>query len=253
MELQVCCLGRLSLRCREAPELAARELPLPATLKAQSLLAYLVVHRDHSTPAITWLSSSGVIGPSTMPAAPSPPRCGRSAAACQAMTSSSPMSAAVQFNPRSPFWLDAAEFEDSWPALATLARAAQSRPCEQAVALYRGAFLDGFYDDWVLSERYRLESLYCEALVKLMAAREALGEHAARACRGAAAVGARSAAGGCAPGRHARLLPAGPTPRGPGPVCALPADPGGGAGGAADGRNPGVAPGNRRRPVGMRA
>ena len=25
-----------------------RELPLPATLKAQSLLAYLVVHRDHA-------------------------------------------------------------------------------------------------------------------------------------------------------------------------------------------------------------
>ena len=50
---------------------------------------------------------------------------------------------------------------------------------QQAVALYRGDFLDGFYDDWVLSERYRLESLYCDALAGLMAAREALGEHEA--------------------------------------------------------------------------
>jgi DNA-binding SARP family transcriptional activator len=52
-ELQVRCLGRLSLHCREAPEGAASELPLPATLRAQSLLAYLIVHggqahsRDH--------------------------------------------------------------------------------------------------------------------------------------------------------------------------------------------------------------
>ena len=45
-ELQVRCLGRLSLRCWEAPEVAASDLPLPATLKAQSLLAYLVAHRD---------------------------------------------------------------------------------------------------------------------------------------------------------------------------------------------------------------
>jgi DNA-binding SARP family transcriptional activator len=45
-ELQVRCLGRLSLRCCEAPEGAASDLPLPPTLKAQSLLAYLVAHRD---------------------------------------------------------------------------------------------------------------------------------------------------------------------------------------------------------------
>ena len=45
-ELRIRCLGRLSLHAREARELAARELPLPATLKSQSLLAYLVLHRD---------------------------------------------------------------------------------------------------------------------------------------------------------------------------------------------------------------
>ena len=49
---------------------------------------------------------------------------------------------------------------------------------QQAVALVHGDFLDGFYDDWVLGERYRLESLYCDALAGLMAAWEALGEHA---------------------------------------------------------------------------
>ena len=45
-ELQIRCLGRLSLHAREAPEPAGRELPLPVTLKSQSLLAYLVLHGD---------------------------------------------------------------------------------------------------------------------------------------------------------------------------------------------------------------
>ena len=44
-ELQIRCLGRLTLHCQEAPDVAARELPLPATLKSQSLFAYLLVHR----------------------------------------------------------------------------------------------------------------------------------------------------------------------------------------------------------------
>ncbi|MBN2149775.1 MAG: AAA family ATPase, partial [Anaerolineales bacterium] len=40
-------------------------------------------------------------------------------------------------------------------------------------ALYRGDFLDGFYDDWIISERYRLESLYLETLARLIAVYEA--------------------------------------------------------------------------------
>jgi hypothetical protein len=44
--LQVRCLGRPRLHCREASEDVARKLPLPATLKAQSLLAYLITHQD---------------------------------------------------------------------------------------------------------------------------------------------------------------------------------------------------------------
>ena len=49
-EPQVHCLGRSSLHCRRASEVAARQFLLPATLKAQSLLAYLILHwsRPHS-------------------------------------------------------------------------------------------------------------------------------------------------------------------------------------------------------------
>jgi DNA-binding SARP family transcriptional activator/predicted ATPase len=201
-ELQVRCLGRLSLHCREASEPAARELPLPATLKSQSLLAYLVVHRDRpqsrdhlaelfwgdrpehnarrSLATALWQIRRCLPAPhqgrsSVTVSAPCWPESGKSLpdevpgndyiladAAC------------VQFNRGSAFWLDVAEFEKLIRAPAPPVSALQ-----QAVALVRGDFLDGFYDDWVLSERYRLESLYCDALAGLMAALEALGEHAA--------------------------------------------------------------------------
>ncbi len=48
-----------------------------------------------------------------------------------------------------------------------------------AVALYRGDFLEGFYDDWIVSERYRLESLYMETLGQPMILYEAGKDHQA--------------------------------------------------------------------------
>jgi len=72
----------------------------------------------------------------------------------------------VQFDPDCHLWLDVEEFE----ALAARSEAASLHP---ATALYRGDFLDGFYDDWIISERYRLESLYLETLARLIAVYEA--------------------------------------------------------------------------------
>ncbi|MBM4460682.1 MAG: hypothetical protein FJ011_23470, partial [Chloroflexi bacterium] len=182
-ELQLRCLGRLSLHLREALEPAPRELPLPATLKAQSLLTYLVVHRnqphtrDHLAELFWGDRPEHNARHSLATALWQIRRCLPADDLILADV------ADVQFNPRSLFWLDVAEFE-------RLARHAPgaSRPeggapgtsvLQQAVELYRGPFLDGFYDDWVLSERYRLESLYCDALAGLMAAQAAQGKHAA--------------------------------------------------------------------------
>ena len=44
------------------------------------------------------------------------------------------------------------------------------------MALYQGHFLDGFYDDWIVGERYRLESLFADTLAKLMIGYQAQGE-----------------------------------------------------------------------------
>ncbi len=175
-ELQVRCLGRLSLHCRDAPEAAATELPLPATLKAQSLLAYLVVNRQDSH---TRDHLAGLFWGDR------PERNARRSLATALWQIRRCLpgddfiladATDVQFSPHSTFWLDAAEFEH---LLRTRAFPDHISALQQAVELYRGAFLDGFYDDWVLSERYRLENLYCDALARLMAAQEALGAHAA--------------------------------------------------------------------------
>ena len=176
LELQVRCLGRLSLHWGEAAEGVARELSLPATLKAQSLLAYLMVQRDRpqsrdhlaelfwgdrpehnarrSLATALWQIRRCLPGDDFIVAG----------------------AADVRLNPRRAFWLDVTEFERLARTRTPLAHVSA---LQQAVALYRGGFLDGFYDDWVLSERYRLESLYCDALAGLMAGREALGEHEA--------------------------------------------------------------------------
>jgi tetratricopeptide (TPR) repeat protein len=76
----------------------------------------------------------------------------------------------VQFDPQADLWLDVDEFESHLfhDDMAHL---------QSAVALYRGHFLDGFYDDWIINERYRLEALFCEALARLMVGQEAWGEH----------------------------------------------------------------------------
>jgi hypothetical protein len=50
---------------------------------------------------------------------------------------------------------------------------------QPAVVLYRGDFLGGFYDAWTISERYRLEGLFLDALARLMVGRETGGEHQA--------------------------------------------------------------------------
>ncbi len=75
----------------------------------------------------------------------------------------------VQFDPQADLWLDVEAFEiqASHDDVASL---------QSAVALYRGDFLDGFYDAWIINERYRLETLFSEVLARLMITHEARGE-----------------------------------------------------------------------------
>ena len=68
----------------------------------------------------------------------------------------------VQFNPATSYWLDVQEFE-------RLCASEQTRDLADGVALYRGDFLAGTYDDWVLVQRERLRTQYLDVLRRLVA------------------------------------------------------------------------------------
>lgn len=77
----------------------------------------------------------------------------------------------VQFSPNHPFWLDVTEFEN-------LISRHPGEPAALAAAvdLYRGDFLEGFGDDWCIEERYHLETLYLDALRRLVEWHDAHGD-----------------------------------------------------------------------------
>jgi oligopeptide transport system substrate-binding protein len=163
--LRLYCLGTLDIRYDNQPLLK------PPTLKSQSLLAYLILHRHRSQPRDRLVGLFWGDRPER--------KARRSLTTAlwhirrclpEDYILSDPHT--VQFDPQSDLWLDVEEFEAgvSRDDLTSL---------QSAVALYRGDFLDGFYDDWVINERYRLETLFLEALARLMAGHEREGEHGA--------------------------------------------------------------------------
>ena len=89
----------------------------------------------------------------------------------------------VRWEPALPWTLDVLAFEQA------IARAEQARcqrsdaaewDClEQAVSLYRGELLPGCYDEWICSERERLEQAYQAALERLIDLHEREGDYAA--------------------------------------------------------------------------
>lgn len=177
--LKICLLGGFELCCGD------RSLPLPATLKARSLLAYLIVHCDRASPreqladlfwserprdkALRSLSTALWHIRRVLPSG--------DYILADAQT--------AQFNPHSDYWLDADDFVVK--SQIPMPKSQNGEPeigvwglvighLRSAVALYRGDFLEGFYDDWCLEERYRLEGLYLEVLDRLVTVHETLDQ-----------------------------------------------------------------------------
>jgi DNA-binding SARP family transcriptional activator len=78
-------------------------------------------------------------------------------------------------------WLDTAEFEGAYLLVQGVSGREfdrqQSETVQQAVELYRGDLLEGWYEDWCLFERERLQRLYLALLGKLMVYCEIQGEY----------------------------------------------------------------------------
>ena len=171
--LRLLLLGPLAL------EVEGRRLPLPATQKAQSLLAYLVMHRGRpqargELAAMFWPEAPAARARRNLNTALWQIRRVLPGEAYLLATASD-----VQFDPASAHWLDVSEFE-------TLLKRSDTGPphegtlpeMQRAVALYRGDFWAGLYDDWVFGERYRLEARLFDALARLAAVYQRMGKYA---------------------------------------------------------------------------
>jgi DNA-binding SARP family transcriptional activator len=78
----------------------------------------------------------------------------------------------VQLNPAADIWLDAAVLEQAFALVkGVLGRELDDQAAQtlqSAVNLYRGDLLEGWYADWCLYERERLQHLYLALLDRLM-------------------------------------------------------------------------------------
>jgi DNA-binding SARP family transcriptional activator len=87
----------------------------------------------------------------------------------------------LQVNPQFDLWLDIAVFEETFKKSQGVSgrdlEESQAQSIQFAVEAYRGDLLDGWYQDWCLYERERLQYLYLAMLDKLMDYCEARGAY----------------------------------------------------------------------------
>ncbi len=96
----------------------------------------------------------------------------------------------ICLNPKSDLWLDVVVFEKGYSlvndASAEVLDGRQLQTLENTVRLYHGDLLEGWYQDWCLYERERLQNIYLTLLDKLMAYCELHGKYAEGLLHGAA-------------------------------------------------------------------
>lgn len=165
--LVICLFG--CPECRRGNEV----LPPLATHKTQSLLAYLILHRHQpqsrdELATLLWGDRDDAHARHSLATALWRIRrlLGEDCLLTDAIS--------VQFSPSIPLWLDVAEFEK----IADPSAQSEIENLRSAVELYRGDLLEGFYDDWCIEERYRLEALYLDALSRLVVWHERQGDAA---------------------------------------------------------------------------
>lgn len=87
----------------------------------------------------------------------------------------------VRLNAGCPLWLDVEVFERAFARVQGKAGkdldAETKRVVEEAAALYKGDLLEGWYQDWCLYERERLQNMYLVMLDKLISYCEAHGDY----------------------------------------------------------------------------
>jgi DNA-binding SARP family transcriptional activator/tetratricopeptide (TPR) repeat protein len=158
------------------------ETPLAGALtpRLQSLLAYLLLHRDTALSRQQlafhfWPDSSDRQARTNLRKALY--RLRQALPALEAFVDLE--GATLSWLPGAGVWLDVAEFEEKLHQAETAAMQEQPALLAATVALYRGSLLPDLYDDWVLARREQLRQRYLDALELLAEQQEAKREYAA--------------------------------------------------------------------------
>ncbi len=164
--LRIYLLGGFHLQYGSAP------LPPIPSQKGRSLLAYLLTYRGqpHTRDLL-----AGLFWPD-LPDARARRRLSQTLWQVRRVleTTASPESYllsdanSVQFNTQAPYWLDVEAFERGVRSTAERSDVQALEGLRIAVELYRGDFLAGHYDEWIVVERERLRELYLTALEHLV-------------------------------------------------------------------------------------
>ena len=139
-------------------QLGNQPLPPLDSARAESLLAYLLLHRDAPQPRqrlafLLWPGSSEAQAQTNLRKVLHNLR--RALPDADRLIEIGPRT--LRWRPDAPLWLDVEQFERA---------VADGRPAE-AVGLYAGDLLEGRYDDWLAAERERLAGLHAGALERL--------------------------------------------------------------------------------------
>ncbi len=151
--LHIALLGRYDIHLNEEPiELKLRPV--------QNLLAYLLLHRDkrHRREQL-----AGILWPDYTEASARKNLRNTLYRLRQAIGEGylAADRSSVAFNVDTAFWLDVAQLEQA-------ASAEEIEAIIQAAGLYQGELLPGYYEDWVLWERERLQALFERLMVDLL-------------------------------------------------------------------------------------
>lgn len=170
--LRIRLFGELDLRLGEV------SLPPLGSARAESLLAYLLLHRAapqprHHLAFLLWPDSTEAQARTNLRHVLHSLR--RALPDSDRYLAVTPRT--LQWREDAPCWLDVAAFDEALTRSEQETGQAELDTLAEAVALYAGDLLQGSYDEWLLGERERLQQRYITALTRLTALLEARRDH----------------------------------------------------------------------------
>jgi DNA-binding SARP family transcriptional activator len=170
--LRICLLGKFCVRRNE------QILDGFDARKVQELFCYLLLHRDHSLPretlaSILWSDTTTTLSKKNLRQALWQLQ---SALGSQNERLNDRILLVepdwVQLNSQADLWLDVAAFEQTFNLIQKTPGqeldSSTAQLLQDTIQLYQGTLLEGWYQDWCLLERERLQSMYLAMLDKLM-------------------------------------------------------------------------------------